>query len=110
MIWKTKTKPQETLEIKLFKQMVKQFKQFSLSTPKNLSEEGKWLLAVTFFQATSSVFNINNQNNSFSITTLGHWSKRRGAETIHKLQRILELRSQNDFELHVDEVKKKEIK
>ena len=82
------------------------WKFFPCSKPINLAEEGKWLLAVTSFEATNSVFNSNDENNSFSIITPGFWSSRGGAETIHKLQKFLELRSQNDIELHVEEVKK----
>ena len=44
-----------------------------------------------------------------SITRPGHLSSRGGAETINKLQKILELRSQDDIKLHVEEVKKKEV-
>ena len=54
MTEQTKTKPQETLEIKMSKQMGT----FSFFPPKNLVEEGKWLLAENFFEATNSVFNI----------------------------------------------------
>ena len=57
----TKTKPQETLEFKLNKQMQK----FFVSPAINLVEEGKWLLAVTSFEARNSVFNITKENNSF---------------------------------------------
>ena len=76
-----KTKPQETLEFK----MNKQKENFSLSPPINLGEEGKWLLAVTSFEATNSVFNIKDENNTFSISTPGNWSSRGAAETTHKL-------------------------
>ena len=48
----TKAKPQETLDSKLNKQMDIS----SISPPLKLSEEGKWLLAVTSFEATKSVF------------------------------------------------------
>ena len=48
MIEKRKTKPQETLEFKM--------QIFSFSPPTNLVEEGKWLIAVTSFEATNSVF------------------------------------------------------
>ena len=64
----------------------------------------KWLLAVTSFEATNSVFNIILDNNSFLITTPGHWSSRGGAENIYKLQNILELRSENDIDLLRKEV------
>ena len=63
LIKQTRTKPQETLEFKMNKQM----QTFSFSPPINLLEEEKWLLAVTSFECTNSVFNINNDNNSFSI-------------------------------------------
>ena len=69
LIEQTNTRPQETLEIKTDKQM--QF--FSFSPPLNLVEEGKWLLRVSSFERTTSVFNITNENNSFSIPIAGHW-------------------------------------
>ena len=47
----TKTKPKETLECNLKKQM----EMFSVSPPVNLVEEAKWFLAVTSFEATTSV-------------------------------------------------------
>ena len=58
----TKRKPQEPLEFKMKKQM----KTFSFSTPSNLPEENKWFLGVTSFEATNSVFNKTDENNSFS--------------------------------------------
>ena len=58
---------------------------------------------MTSFEATNSVLNITNENNSFSITIPGLWSTGGGAESIHKLQKLLELRSQNDIELPVEE-------
>ena len=51
-----KSRPQEKLEFKLSKRM----KTFSFSTPINLCEEGKRLLAVISFEATNSVFNTNH--------------------------------------------------
>ena len=68
LIEQTKTKPQETLEFKPIEQM----KTFSIIHPKSLSEEGKWLLAATIFETTNSVFNVTDENNSFSITIPGH--------------------------------------
>ena len=53
---------------------------FSLSLPINLVEERKWLLAETSFEATNSVFNIDDENNSFSISTPGHGSPEFGEE------------------------------
>ena len=82
MIEQTKTKPQETLEIKMNKQM----QTFSFS-PINLSDEGKWLLAVTSFEATNSVFNTTNENNSFSIITPGHWNSKSTQKTTDELNK-----------------------
>ena len=84
MTEQTKTKPQETLEFKLNKQM----QTFSFNPPINLFEESKWLLAVSFSECTNSVFNITDKNKSFSIT-------------------ILELRSRNGIESLVEQVRKK---
>ena len=52
LIEQTKTKPQETLEFK----MNKQTQTFSFNPPINLVEEGKWLMAVSLFDCTNSVF------------------------------------------------------
>ena len=49
-----------------------QMQTFPLKTPINLVKEGKWLLGVTSFECTNSVFDITNENNSFSITISGH--------------------------------------
>ena len=38
---------------------------FSFSPPINLAEEGKWLLPVTFLDATNSVFNLTDENKNF---------------------------------------------
>ena len=51
LIERRQTKPQETLEFKLNKQMPI----FIFSPPINLFEEGKWLLGVTSFECTNSV-------------------------------------------------------
>ena len=64
--------------------MNKQIETFSFNPPINLVEEGKWLLTVTFFEATNSVFIIINENKSFSITTPGYWSSRGVAERNRK--------------------------
>ena len=102
LIEQTKTESQETLEIKLNNQV----QTFSFNLPRNLSE-GKWLVTVASSEAMNSVYNFANQNNSFSITTPGHWSSRVGAEASHQLQKNLELRSENVIELHVKEFEKR---
>ena len=103
LIEQTKTKPQETLEFK----MIKQMQTFSFNPPINLFEEGKWLLAVSSFECTNSVFNITNENNSFSIIVPGHYETESAEKTINQLNKLLELRSQNGIELHVEQVRKK---
>ena len=100
LIEQTKTKPQETLEFKMNKQM----QTFSFNPPINLLEEGKWLLAVSSFECTNSVFNITNDNNSFSIIIPGHHETEIAGKLIDELNRLLELRS---LELHVEEVRKR---
>ena len=100
LIEQTKTKPQETLEFK----MNKQRQTFSFSPPVNLVEEDKWLLAVSSFECTNSVFNKTNENNSFSIIIPGHYQNKSDEKTIDDLNKLLELKS---LELHVEEVKKR---
>ena len=68
LIEKTNIRPQETLEFKINKQM----QTFSFFPPKKISELGKWLLAVTSFEATNSVLNVTHENYSFSVTVSGH--------------------------------------
>ena len=67
----------------------------------------KWLLTVNSFETTNSVFKKTDENNSFSITTPGHWFSRGGEEPFYILQKLLELKSQNDIELQVEEIRKK---
>ena len=57
-------------------------KTFSFSPSKNHSEEGKWLLAVTCFEATNSVFKITDENSSFSTSKQNYWSPNGAEETI----------------------------
>ena len=77
----TKTKPQETFDINMNEQM----QTFSFSPPINLVEEGKWLIGVTSFECTNSVFNITNENNSFSITIPGLWQTKSDEKSIDEL-------------------------
>ena len=99
LIEQTKTKPQETLEFK----MNKQRQTFSFNPPINLIEEDKWLLAVSSFECTNSVFNITDDNISFSIIIQAHCETEFAEKIIDEVNRILELRS---LELHVNEVRK----
>ena len=75
---------------------------FSSKPSINLFEEGKWLLAVTSFEASNSVFNVTDENNSFSITTPAHWSSEIVEKFINQLNELSERISENDNELHVE--------
>ena len=71
--------------------MNKQTERFPFNPPINLPEGGNWLLAVTSFEATNSVFNITNENNGFSISTPSHWISESAEKTIDELNKLLEL-------------------
>ena len=100
LIEQTKTRPQETLEFKMNKQM----QTFSFNPPINLFEQDKWLLAVSSIECKNSVFNITNENNSFSIIIPGHYKTEFAEKVINDLNKLEELRS---LELHVEEVRKR---
>ena len=100
LIEQTRTKSQETLEFKMNKQM----QTFSFNPPINLIEEDKWLIAVSSFECTNSVFNITDDNNSFSIIIPGHYETEFAEKIIDDLNKLLELKS---LELHVEEVRKR---
>ena len=72
LVEQTKTRSQETLEFKMEKQM----QIFPFSLPINLVEEGKKLLAISSFECTKSVFNVTNDNISFSIIIPGHYQNK----------------------------------
>ena len=100
LIEQTKTKPQETLEFK----MNKQRQTFSFNPAINLVEEDKWLLAVSSFECTNSVFNITDDNNSFSIIIPAHWESEFADKIFDELNRLLKLET---LDLHVNEVRKR---
>ena len=104
MIEQTKAKPQATLDFK----MNNQLDNFSFSPPESLCEGGKRLLAITLLQATNSIFNITDENNSFSFTIPSHWNSKSAEKTSDEVNKVLKLKSQNDFECHVKQVRKKE--
>ena len=68
---------------------------FSFNPPISLVEERKWLIAVTAFEATNPVFILTDENNSSSVSTPRDWNSEDGAEVINKLNKLLELRSEN---------------
>ena len=96
----TKTKLQEDLEFVTDKQM----QTFSFIPSINLSDEGKWLLAVTFFECTNSAFNLTDENNSLPIIIPGHYQTESAGITIDELNKLLELRF---LELHVKKERKR---
>ena len=100
LIEQTKTKPQETFEFKKNKQM----QTFSFNPPINLIKEGKCLLVISSFECTTSVFNIANKNNYFSIIIQGHYQTEFAEKMIIDLNNSLELKS---IQLHVEEVRKR---
>ena len=105
LIQQTRTKSQVTPENKMNKQM----QLFSFSPPKNFSEEGKLLLAASSFDCTNSVLKITDENTSFSISTPDNWGAKFNKKANDELNKLLELRSQNGFELHVEQVRKKSV-
>ena len=86
LVEETKTKPHETLEFKMNKQM----QTFSFNPPNNLVEEGKWLMAVSLFDCTNSVFNITNENKSFSNIIPGHYLTEFAEKFIDDLNKFIQ--------------------
>ena len=80
---------------------------FSFNPSIKLLEEVRWLLAVSSFECTNSVFNITNENNSFSIIIPGHYQTEFAENIIIDLNMLLELRS---LEIYVKEVRKRGYK
>ena len=95
-----RTKPQETLEFRVSKQM----QTFSFNPPINLVEKGKWLLGLSSLECKKSVFNITNENNSFSIFIPDHYRTEFAEKMIIDLNNLLELKS---LELHVEDIRKR---
>ena len=62
---------------------------------------------MTSFECTNSVFNVIGENNSFSITAPGHWNSESAKKTVDELKKLMKLRSQNDIDSHVKQVRKK---
>ena len=62
---------------------------------------------MTIVETTKSVFELTDENNSFSLSTPKHRIPTGCRETNNKLNELLNLRSQNDVELHVKEIEKR---
>ena len=82
---------------------------FSFNPPIKLSEEDKWIVAVTFFECTNSVFDITNEINSFSFSMPSYWRTPKNFTDgiIDRVKNLLKLKSENDIKLHGQEVRKK---
>ena len=82
---------------------------FYFKPPINVSEERKWLLAVTSYELSNSVFYIADENNCFAVSIPGRWRIPNFLPEgiIVKQKNLLKLRSQNDIELHVEEVRRR---
>ena len=61
-------------------------------------------MAVSSFECTNSVFNITNENNSFSIIIPGHYQTEFAEKMINDLNKLIDLTS---LKLHVEEVRKR---
>ena len=61
-------------------------------------------LSSEVFEETKFVFIITNESNSFSTTVPGHWNSKSAEKTIDELNKLLDLRSQHDIDLHVEQV------
>ena len=59
---------------------------------------------MSLFDYTNSVFNITDENNSFSINIPGHWATEFDRKTFAKTDELLKLRS---LESHVEEIRKR---
>ena len=85
----------------------KQMQTISFNPPIKLSEQDKWLLSVSNFEATNSVSNITDENNSFSISIPGYRKSESAEKTIDERKNLLKLASEIDIELCVGEVRKR---
>ena len=56
------------------------------------------------FECTNSVFNITNENNSFSILIPGHYQNKSDEKTFDDLNKLLELKS---LDLHLKKILKR---
>ena len=77
---------------------------FSFNPAINLIEEGKWLLGLSSLECTNYVFNITNENNSFSIIIPGHYQTEFAEKMNNDLNKLLELKS---LEFYLEEVGKR---
>ena len=84
--------------------MNKQTQTFSFNPPINLIEENKWLLAVSSFECTNSVFNKTDDINLISIIKPAHWESEFADKIIDELNRLINLKT---LDLHVNEVRKR---
>ena len=51
---------------------------------------------------------MTDENKTYSITIPGDWKSKSAKKTKHELKNLLKLRSQNDIELHVEQVRERD--
>ena len=78
----------------------------TLSNPPLEIEEEKYTIDMTLLEVYSSVFNVTEHNNIFTIYTPGYWQD---PDTTEELEELIEQRKSNEFELHVNEVNKRRL-
>ena len=88
--------------------MKKQSEIFAFSTPLNFFEEGEWLLAVTFVEATPFLKKMV-KTIAFHFQKQNYWTSKRSEEACNELKEILQLRSQDVIDLLVEEVEKRVV-
>ena len=81
------------LDFKLNEQM----ETFSLSSRIILFEAGRWQKAVNSFRAITSVFNLTDENNTFSFTSPGQRFPPRSVGNVEGVKKLIQLRSQKDI-------------
>ena len=75
---------------------------FAFSHPINITEEENRILTVTSFDATNFMMKKKSSN-----TTPRHWTPEGGGENFSNLVKLIELRSETAFEIHVKEVEQR---
>ena len=65
---------------------------------------------MTSFEAVNSVFEITKENNRLSISTPSNWFLKAAEELINELNKLLELRSQNEIELQIKELEERGVR
>ena len=79
---------------------------FSLTSPLE-SENGEYTIALTNLEVYSSVSNLTEHNNIFTMYTLEALEERKTPELNGNLEKFIEQRNSSQIELHKEEVIKR---